>query len=131
MQRLAHITPAELGGKAHQSQDVDNKLDQWLMYAMFVCSCPPVARESTKDLYHLIFPSLKSGSDVHVVREPQKMCEEEEKYLCNSNERERPLSLLYGQETFINSVGFEGNPLLFLNDSFLEDWFASLEPHRI
>lgn len=70
MQRLAHITPAELGGKAHQSQDVDNKLDQWLMYAMFVCSCPPVARESTKDLYHLIFPSLKSGSDVHVVREP-------------------------------------------------------------
>lgn len=70
MQRLAHITPAELGGKAHQSQDVDNKLDQWLMYAMFVCSCPPVARESTKDLYHLIFPSLKSGSDAHVVRAP-------------------------------------------------------------
>ncbi|RDX71843.1 Protein furry-like-like protein, partial [Mucuna pruriens] len=66
MQRLTHITPAELGGKAHQSQDVDNKLDQWLMYAMFVCSCPPVARESTKDLYHLIFPSLKSGSDAHV-----------------------------------------------------------------
>ncbi|XP_019427586.1 PREDICTED: uncharacterized protein LOC109335831 isoform X2 [Lupinus angustifolius] len=71
MQRLAHITPVELGGKAHQSQDVDSKLDQWLMYAMFVCSCPPVARESsgtaaTKDLYHLIFPSLKSGSDVHV-----------------------------------------------------------------
>nr|KYP48212.1 hypothetical protein KK1_030096 [Cajanus cajan] len=66
MHRLAHITPAELGGKAHQSQDVDNKLDQWLMYAMFVCSCPPVARESTKDLYHVIFPSLKSGSDAHV-----------------------------------------------------------------
>jgi len=65
------------------------------------------------------------------LKRAQKMCEEEEKYLCNSNERERPLSLLYGQETFINSVGFEGNPLLFLNDSFLEDWFASLEPHRI
>jgi len=70
MQRLTHITPAELGGKAHQSQDIDNKLDQWLMYAMFVCSCPPVARESTKDLYNLIFPSLKSGSDAHVVRAP-------------------------------------------------------------
>ncbi|KAJ7971141.1 Protein furry-like [Quillaja saponaria] len=70
-QRLAHITPVELGGKAHQSQDADNKLDQWLMYAMFVCSCPPIGRESsgiasTKDLYHLIFPSLKSGSEAHV-----------------------------------------------------------------
>ncbi|XP_028764810.1 uncharacterized protein LOC114722858 [Neltuma alba] len=71
MQRLAHITPVELGGKAHPSQDADNKLDQWLMYAMFVCSCPPAARESggtlvTKELCHLIFPSLKSGSDAHV-----------------------------------------------------------------
>nr|TKS00127.1 hypothetical protein D5086_0000186080 [Populus alba] len=67
IQRLAHITPIELGGKAHQSQDADNKLDQWLMYAMFACSCPPDSRESggltaitaTKDLYHLIFLSLK------------------------------------------------------------------------
>ncbi|KAH0984368.1 hypothetical protein GBA52_011545 [Prunus armeniaca] len=72
MQRLAHITPVELGGKAHQSQDADNKLDQWLMYAMFVCSCPPNNREAgsivaTKDLYHLIFPSLKSGSEAHIV----------------------------------------------------------------
>lgn len=75
MQRLTHITPAELGGKAHQSQDIDNKLDQWLMYAMFVCSCPPVARESTKDLYSLIFPSLKSGSDAHVVRAPLLTCQ--------------------------------------------------------
>jgi hypothetical protein len=78
MQRLAHVTPVELGGKAHQSQDVDNKLDQWLMYAMFVCSCPPVARESsgtaaTKDLYHLIFPSLKSGSDAQVVSTPHSI----------------------------------------------------------
>jgi len=59
------------------------------------------------------------------------MCEEEEKNFCNSNEREKPLFLLYGQETFIYLVGFEGNPLLFLNNSFLEDWFASLEPHII
>lgn len=71
MQRLAHITPVELGGKAHQSQDADSKLDQWLMYAMFVCSCPPIGREAgsiaaTKDLYHLIFPSLKSGSEAHI-----------------------------------------------------------------
>ncbi|KAB1211399.1 Protein furry homolog-like [Morella rubra] len=71
LQRLAHITPVELGGKAHPSQDADNKLDQWLMYAMFVCSCPPMSKEAgglaaPKDLYHLIFPSLKSGSEAHV-----------------------------------------------------------------
>ncbi|KAI3462844.1 hypothetical protein Pfo_019507 [Paulownia fortunei] len=71
IQRLAHITPAELGGKAHQSQDTDNKLDQWLMYTMFACSCPLDSREgggsaATKELFHLIFPSLKSGSESHV-----------------------------------------------------------------
>ncbi|GKU97457.1 hypothetical protein SLEP1_g10601 [Rubroshorea leprosula] len=70
LQRLAHITPFELGGKAHQSQDVDNKLDQWLMYAMFVCSCPPDGRDieslaARRELYHLILPSLKSGSEVN------------------------------------------------------------------
>ncbi|XP_022993980.1 cell polarity protein mor2-like isoform X1 [Cucurbita maxima] len=71
LQRLAHVTPVDLGGKAHPSQDSDNKLDQWLMYAMFLCSCPPGPRESpatgkAKDLYHLIFPSIKSGSEAHV-----------------------------------------------------------------
>lgn len=30
-----------------------------------------------------------------------------------------------------DSVGFEANPLLFVNDSLLEDWFASLEPHNL
>ncbi|KAF3650550.1 putative kanadaptin-like [Capsicum annuum] len=62
IQWLAHIKPAELGGKAHQSQD-DKKLDQWLMYAMFACSCPSDIREggdseAIKELFHLIFPSL-------------------------------------------------------------------------
>ncbi|KAL6507400.1 hypothetical protein OROGR_023595 [Orobanche gracilis] len=71
IRRLAYITPVELGGKAYQSQDTDSKLDQWLMYAMFACSCPLNCREgggteATKELFHLIFPSLKSGSETQV-----------------------------------------------------------------
>ncbi|KAK3019133.1 hypothetical protein RJ639_002864 [Escallonia herrerae] len=77
IQRLVHITPVELGGKAHQSQDADNKLDQWLMYAMFACSCPPDSREgggsaTTRELFHLIFPSLKSGSEAHVSQKSRR-----------------------------------------------------------
>lgn len=76
IQRLEHITPVELGGKAHQYQEADSKLDQWLMYAMFACSCPPgregAGAATTRDLFHLIFPSLKSGSEAHVVSTKSK-----------------------------------------------------------
>ncbi|KAG2333852.1 hypothetical protein Bca52824_005032 [Brassica carinata] len=70
MHRLAYITPVELGGKASQSLDTDNKLDQWLLYAMFVCSCPPDGRDAgsialTRDMYRLIFPYLRFGSETH------------------------------------------------------------------
>ncbi|KAM0039800.1 putative Cell morphogenesis protein [Helianthus debilis subsp. tardiflorus] len=70
IQRLAYVTPVELGGKAHQFQEADGKLDQWLMYAMFACSCPPgregAGSATTRELLRLIFPSLKSGSEPHV-----------------------------------------------------------------
>ena len=72
MHRLAYITPVELGGKASQSQDTDTKLDQWLLYAMFVCSCPPDGKDAgsialTRDMYRLIFPYLRFGSETHNV----------------------------------------------------------------
>ncbi|KAL2624356.1 hypothetical protein R1flu_008601 [Riccia fluitans] len=66
--RLAHITPVELGGKAAQMHDMDSKLDQWHMYSMFACSCPPEDSDdgsgaSVKELLKLVFPSLKSGNE--------------------------------------------------------------------
>jgi hypothetical protein len=70
--RLAQITPVDLGGKATQSNDSDSKLDQWHIYSMFACSCPPEDSsdggiQSVKDLLRLVFPYLKSGNDGQIV----------------------------------------------------------------
>ncbi|PHT91644.1 hypothetical protein T459_06757 [Capsicum annuum] len=59
IQWLAHIKPAELGGKDNK------KLEQWLMYV--ACSCPSDIREggdseAIKELFHLIFPSLHAAT---------------------------------------------------------------------
>ncbi|KAI3721956.1 hypothetical protein L2E82_32976 [Cichorium intybus] len=68
--RLALMTPVEMGGKAHQFQDADSKVDQWLLYAVFACSCPPgregAVTTSTRELLRIIIPSLKSGSEAYV-----------------------------------------------------------------
>ncbi|XP_078448512.1 ARM repeat superfamily protein isoform X2 [Wolffia australiana] len=70
IRRLTQITPVEFGGKAYQLQEAENKQDQWVMYSMFACSCPPDPREdgtfkTTKGIYRLIFPSLRQASDTH------------------------------------------------------------------
>ena len=73
--RLAHITPTDSGGKSAQSHESDSKLDQWHLYSMFACACPPEDSSdggfrSVKDLCRLVFPYLKSGNDGQIVSPP-------------------------------------------------------------
>ncbi|XP_024526381.1 cell morphogenesis protein PAG1 isoform X1 [Selaginella moellendorffii] len=87
VQRLAQITSVELGGKSTTSHD-DSKLDQWLLYSMFACSCPPEDVEdtkshSTKELLRLILPSLKSGSETQIVSLPSLDHSDAYLYLCS------------------------------------------------
>lgn len=70
--RLTHLTPVDLGGKSAQSHEGDSKLDQWHLYSMFACACPPEdcsdgGIRSVKDLFRLVFPYLKSGNDGQIV----------------------------------------------------------------
>lgn len=68
VQRLANMTPLDLGGKSSQNQDFDSKLEQWHIYSMFACSCPPEesedgGRQAAKDMFNMIFPLLRSSSE--------------------------------------------------------------------
>lgn len=70
--RLSYITNQDLGGKSAQSHESDSKLDQWHLYSMFACSCPPEDSSdggfrSVKELCRLVFPYLKSGNDGQIV----------------------------------------------------------------
>ena len=70
--RLANITSTDVGGKSAQSHENDSKLDQWHLYSMFACACPPEDSSdggfrSVKDLCRLVFPYLKSGNDLQIV----------------------------------------------------------------
>ncbi|XP_024392551.1 uncharacterized protein [Physcomitrium patens] len=69
--RLANITATDLGGKSAQSHEIDSKLDQWHLYSMFACGCPPEDStdggiRSVRDLCRLVFPYLKSGNEGQV-----------------------------------------------------------------
>lgn len=71
VQRLSNMTPLDLGGKGLQTQDFEGKLEQWHMYSMFACSCPPEESEdggmqAAKDMFNMIFPLLKSTSEGQV-----------------------------------------------------------------
>ncbi|KAH6559063.1 hypothetical protein KP509_1Z029100 [Ceratopteris richardii] len=70
VQRLASMTPVEYGGKT-MMQDFDGKLEQWHLYSMFVCSCPPEdgddgGVQAARDMFSMIFPLLRSPSDSHI-----------------------------------------------------------------
>lgn len=71
-QRLSNMMPLDPAGKGTQLKDLEGKLDQWHLYSMFACSCPPEESEdagmqAAKDMFNLIFPLLKSPSDAQIV----------------------------------------------------------------
>ncbi|KAI4352336.1 hypothetical protein L6164_006599 [Bauhinia variegata] len=88
MQRLAHITSVELGGKAHQSQDTDNKLDQWLMYAMFVCSSQVHAATMALGHSHLEACEIMFGELASLIEEVSSETEGKPKWKSQKSRRE-------------------------------------------
>eukprot|EP00897_Mesotaenium_endlicherianum_P002114 jgi/Mesen1/1930/ME000146S01025 len=64
--RMSALTPQDTTGKGVPQFDVDSRLDQWHMYAMFACSCPPEdapdgGLQSIKDLLLTVLPVVRTG----------------------------------------------------------------------
>ncbi|CAI5507771.1 unnamed protein product [Closterium sp. Naga37s-1] len=69
--RMTPLSPADSSAKAGAGGDGDTKLEQWQLYAMFACACPPEdapdgGEQSIKELVRLVLPMARSGAESSV-----------------------------------------------------------------